>query len=46
MLKPFFDQVSEFGWEEGKSIIDDRVFADDQQQRLTRIARRAGLSQA
>jgi putative ABC transport system substrate-binding protein len=38
VLKPFFDQMGELGWEEGKSIVYDRVFADDQQQRLTRLA--------
>lgn len=38
VLEPFFDQMGELGWEEGKSIVYDRVFADDQQQRLARLA--------
>jgi putative tryptophan/tyrosine transport system substrate-binding protein len=38
VLKPFFDHMVERGWEEGKSIVYDRVFADDQQQRLVPLA--------
>jgi putative tryptophan/tyrosine transport system substrate-binding protein len=38
VLKPFFDQMGERGWEEGRSIVYDRVFADDQQQRLAGLA--------
>ncbi len=38
ILKPFFDQMRELGWIEGQNIAYDRVFADDQQQNLTKLA--------
>jgi putative ABC transport system substrate-binding protein len=38
VLKPFFEQMAERGWEEGTSVIYDRAFADDQQQRLSSLA--------
>ncbi len=38
MLKPFFEQMAERGWEEGTSVLYDRAFADDQQQRLGSLA--------
>ena len=38
ILKPFFDQMRELGWIEGQNIVYDRVFANDQQQDLTRLA--------
>jgi putative ABC transport system substrate-binding protein len=38
VLRPFFEQMTERGWEEGKSVLYDRAFADDQQQRLTQLA--------
>ena len=37
-LKPFFDQMRELGWIEGRTIAYDRVYADDQQQNLTKLA--------
>ena len=37
-LKPFFDQMRELGWVEGQNIAYDRVYADDQQQILPRLA--------
>jgi putative ABC transport system substrate-binding protein len=37
-LKPFFDQMRELGWIEGQNIVYDRVYADDQQQMLSRLA--------
>ena len=37
-LKPFFDQMRELGWIEGQNIAYDRVYADDQQARLPRLA--------
>ena len=37
-LKPFFDQMYELGWIEGKTIAYDRIFADDQQDRLPALA--------
>ncbi len=38
ILKPFFDQMRELGWIEGQNIAYDRVYADDQQQDLPRLA--------
>ena len=38
ILKPFFDEMRLLGWVEGQIIAYDRVFADDQQQTLTRLA--------
>jgi putative ABC transport system substrate-binding protein len=38
VLKPFFEQMAERGWEEGKAVLYDRAFADDQQQRLMSLA--------
>ena len=37
-LKPFFDQMREFGWIEGQTIAYDRAYADDQTDRLPRLA--------
>ena len=37
-LKPFFDQMRQLGWVEGQTISYDRVYADDQQQLLPRLA--------
>ena len=37
-LKPFFDQMRDLGWIEGQNIAYDRVYADDQQQMLPRLA--------
>ncbi len=37
-LKPFFDEMRRLGWVEGQTIAYDRVFADDQQQELPRLA--------
>ena len=38
ILKPFFDQMRQLGWVEGQNIAYDRVYADDQQQMLPRLA--------
>jgi putative tryptophan/tyrosine transport system substrate-binding protein len=38
ILKEFFDRMRELGWIEGQNITYDRVYADDQQQRLPRLA--------
>ncbi len=38
ILKPFFDQMRELGWIEGQNVVYDRVYADDQQQELPRLA--------
>ena len=37
-LKPFFDRMRELGWIEGRNIAYDRVYANDQQDRLPRLA--------
>jgi putative ABC transport system substrate-binding protein len=37
-LKPFFDQMRELGWIEGKNIAYDRVYADDRHERLPALA--------
>ena len=37
-LKPFFDEMRRLGWVEGHNIRYDRVYADDQQQRLPTLA--------
>lgn len=37
-LKPFFDQMRELGWIEGQTIAYDRVYANDQQRDLPRLA--------
>jgi putative tryptophan/tyrosine transport system substrate-binding protein len=37
-LKPFFDQMRELGWIEGQNIAYDRVYADDQHERLSGLA--------
>ncbi len=37
-LKPFFDQLRQLGWIEGQTIIYDRAYADDQHERLPRLA--------
>ena len=37
-LKPFFDQMRQLGWIEGETVAYDRVFANDQQQDLPRLA--------
>ena len=38
LLKPFFDQMRALGWIEGQTIAYDRVYADDQQRDLARLA--------
>ncbi len=38
ILKPFFDEMRALGWIEGQNIAYDRVFAEDQQQHLPRLA--------
>jgi putative ABC transport system substrate-binding protein len=38
ILKPFFDEMRLLGWIEGQTVSYDRVFADDQQQDLPRLA--------
>jgi len=38
VLKPFFKQMGELGWVEGQNVVYDRVFADDEQQRLQQLA--------
>ncbi len=38
ILEPFFDQMRELGWIEGQTILYDRVYADDQQRDLHRLA--------
>ena len=37
-LKPFFDQMRALGWIEGQTITYDRVYADDQHERLPGLA--------
>jgi len=37
-LAHFFDQMRELGWVQGQNIAYDRVYADDQQQMLPRLA--------
>lgn len=37
-LKPFFDQMRELGWVEGRNIVYDRAYANDQHQELPRLA--------
>ena len=38
ILKPFFEQMRELGWIEGQTMAYDRVYADDQQDRLPVLA--------
>jgi putative ABC transport system substrate-binding protein len=38
ILKPFFDEMRQLGWIEGQNISYDRVYADDQQERLPSLA--------
>ena len=38
ILEPFFDEMRLLGWVEGQNIAYDRVYADDQQQTLPRLA--------
>ena len=38
ILKPYFDQMRALGWIEGQTVVYDRVYADDQQQELPRLA--------
>jgi putative ABC transport system substrate-binding protein len=38
ILKPFFDQMRETGWVEGRNIVYDRVYADDRHHELPRLA--------
>ncbi len=38
ILKPFFEQMRALGWIEGQTVVYDRVYADDQQQDLARLA--------
>ena len=37
-LKPIFDEMRELGWIEGQTVAYDRVYADDQQRDLARLA--------
>ena len=37
-LKPFFEEMQKLGWLEGQNIAYDRLYADDQQQTLPRLA--------
>ena len=37
-LKPFFDQMRELGWIEGQNVAYDRVYADDEHERLPTLA--------
>lgn len=37
-LKPFFDQMRQLGWVEGQNIAYDRVYADDQHEKLPSLA--------
>ena len=37
-LKPFFDEMRQLSWVEGQNIAYDRVYADDQQELLPRLA--------
>ena len=37
-LKPFFDQMRQLGWIEGQNIVYDRVYADDHNELLPRLA--------
>jgi len=37
-LAPFFDQMRQLGWVEGQNIAYDRVYADDQTERLATLA--------
>jgi putative ABC transport system substrate-binding protein len=37
-LKPFYDQMHQLGWVEGQNIVYDRVYADDQMERLPELA--------
>ena len=37
-LKPFFDQLRALGWIEGQTIAYDRAYADDQHERLPKLA--------
>jgi putative tryptophan/tyrosine transport system substrate-binding protein len=37
-LKPFFDQMRQLGWVEGQNIAYDRVYADDRNHDLPRLA--------
>lgn len=37
-LNPFFEQMRQLGWVEGQTIAYDRVYADDEQQMLPRLA--------
>jgi len=38
ILKPFFDEMHRLGWIEGQAIAYDRVYADDEQRDLPRLA--------
>ena len=37
-LKPFFDEMHRLGWVEGQTVAYDRVYADDQHERLPALA--------
>ena len=37
-LKPFFDEMRQLGWVEGRNIAYDRAYADDQHQALPKLA--------
>src|SRR5438552_15943007 len=37
-LKPFFDEMRQLGWVEGRNIAYDRAYADDRHQELLQLA--------
>ena len=37
-LKPFFDQMRQLGWVEGRTVAYDRAYAGDRHQELPRLA--------
>ena len=38
-LKPFFDEMGRLGWIEGRTIVYDRIYANDRHQDLPKLAR-------
>lgn len=38
-LQPFFDQMRRLGWVEGRNVLFERAYADDQYPRLEQLAR-------
>jgi putative ABC transport system substrate-binding protein len=38
ILKPFFDEMHRLGWIEGRTIVYDRVYANDRHQELPKLA--------